>query len=85
MDNLVPLTEAKGRLAALVRACEEGEIVILRHGRPAAILVSPAQYESLLEEIEDLRDRISVYESEASSPDLRVPLNKALAELGHLS
>lgn len=85
MNNLVPLTEAKGRLAALVRECEEGEIVILRHGRPAAILVSPAQYEAILEEIEDLRDRISVYESEASSPDLRVPLNEALAELGHLS
>jgi prevent-host-death family protein len=85
MDNLISLTEAKGRLAALVRECEEGDVVILRHGRPAAILVAPAQYEALLEEIEDLRDRLSVYESEASSPDLRVPLDKILAELGQLS
>lgn len=82
MFNAIPLTEAKARLAEVVRQAEEGDVVILRHGRPAAVIVAPDRYEALLEELEDLRDRISVYESEKSSPDLRVPLDKALAELG---
>ncbi len=82
MINMIPLTEAKARLAEVVRDCEDGDVVILRHGHPVAIVVAYDRYEAQIEEIEDLRDRISVYESEASSPDLRIPLDKALAEPG---
>lgn len=37
--------------------------MISNHGKPAAIVLSPERYDGLLDEIEDLRDRLAVYES----------------------
>lgn len=79
---LVPLTEAKARLHELVNAAADEEVVLLRHGRPVAVLVGHEAYQSLLDDVEDLRDRLSVVESEATPPDMRVPLAKARNELG---
>jgi antitoxin StbD len=79
---LVPLSEAKTRLFELVRDAEDEDIVLLRHGRPAAVIVGAARLDALVEELEDVRDRLSVYESREAPEDLRVPLDKAKAELG---
>ena len=78
MSNLVPITEARARLSQLVRDTADADVVLMNHGRPAAILISPARYECLLEELEDLRDRLSVYERE----HVTTPLSKLVAELG---
>ena len=50
---MLPLSEAKAKLSSLVDAVEatDEEIVITRNGRPAAILVSPDEYESWNETI----------------------------------
>jgi prevent-host-death family protein len=42
------LSEAKAKLSGLVEAVErrDEEVVITRNGRPAAVLVSPDEYES---------------------------------------
>ena len=50
---MLPLSEAKAKLSGLVDAVEatDEEIVITRNGRPAAILVSPDEYESWNETI----------------------------------
>lgn len=82
MDNLVPLTEAKNRLHEIVRQAEDDNVVLLRHGRPVAIVISPAALDNLLEEIEDLKDRCSVLESRLESSDMRVPWEKVEVELG---
>jgi antitoxin YefM len=49
----LPLSEVKMKLSALVDRVEttDEEIVITRNGRPAAILVSPDEYESWKETI----------------------------------
>jgi len=78
MAKLVPISEAKGRLSELVRDSDAADVLLLRHGRPAAVIVSMRRYEALLEEIEDLRDRLSIHEREG----LTVELDKVLAELG---
>lgn len=82
VEQLVQLTEARTRFSEFVRLAQEQVIWVLRHGRPAVVLVSPKQYEALLNEIEDLRDRLSIYESEEAPSDLRVPWEKAEIELG---
>ncbi len=82
--NIVPITDAKARLAELVRGAENGDVVLVRHGHPAAVLVGAARYEALLEELEDCRDRLSVYESRSSDPSMRLPIEKIEAELGLL-
>lgn len=82
MDHLVPLTEAKNRLHEIVRRAEDENVVLLRHGRPAAVVISPAAYEALVEELEDAKDRLSVLESRLEAHDMRIPIEKVAVELG---
>lgn len=48
MARHVPLAEAKARLSECVREAERGEpVIITRHGRPAAALVSADELQRL--------------------------------------
>lgn len=78
MSILVPLSEAKGKLAEIVRDSDREDVLLLRHGRPSAVVISVPRYEALLEEVEDLRDRLSVHERE----HLTMDFDKLSAELG---
>lgn len=60
-SSLVPISEARAHLSRLVRESADDDVVLMNHGRPAAILISAERYESLMEELEDLRDRLSVH------------------------
>jgi antitoxin YefM len=59
MSETVPFTEAKAHLSDLVdRTSREHErFVLTRNGRPAAVLLSPEDLESLEETVEILQDR----------------------------
>ncbi len=63
-SSLVPISEARAHLSRLVRESADDDVVLMNHGRPAAILISAERYESLMEELEDLRDRLSAHERE---------------------
>ena len=51
MAKILSISEAKMKLGELVAGLEAGEeeVVITRHGRPAAILIAPEVYEALQE------------------------------------
>lgn len=54
----VPVTEAKGQLTELVRRAEAGEeIVLTRHGQPAARLV-PIEHQPTAEEKRKILEKI---------------------------
>jgi len=57
----LPLTEAKSKLSGLVEQVSalDEEIVITRNGRPAAVLVSPSEFESWKETVA-IRDNKSL-------------------------
>ncbi|MBI2237618.1 MAG: type II toxin-antitoxin system Phd/YefM family antitoxin [Actinobacteria bacterium] len=59
MPETIPFTDAKAHLSELVdRVVREHErFVLTRNGRPAAILLSPDELESLEETVEILQDR----------------------------
>ena len=58
MAKVLPISEVKARLPELVRGVEdrEEEVVVTRKGKPAAVLVSHAEYERLKETIDVLSD-----------------------------
>jgi antitoxin YefM len=59
MSNVVlPLSEIKKRLSEIVDGVEErhDRVVLTRNGRPAAVLISPDELESLEETLEILSD-----------------------------
>jgi antitoxin YefM len=59
MSETIPFTEAKAHLSDLVdRTSREHErFVLTRNGRPAAVLLSPDDLESLEETVDILQDR----------------------------
>jgi len=58
MARIVPFTEARARLTELLDDVERRHehVVITRNGRPAAIVVSPEEWEALEETLEVLQD-----------------------------
>jgi prevent-host-death family protein len=58
MAKILPISEVKARLPELVNgvAEREEEIIVTRNGRPAAMLVSYAEYERLKETLDVLSD-----------------------------
>ncbi|MGH9037007.1 MAG: type II toxin-antitoxin system Phd/YefM family antitoxin [Acidimicrobiia bacterium] len=82
MDIGVPITEAKGKLNELVRVAEDQPVFILRHSRPVGVLLSPARFNALIEELEDALDRLSIYESQQAPESMRIPWEKVETELG---
>jgi prevent-host-death family protein len=66
------LSEVKMKLSALIDAVQstDEEVVITKHGRPAAVLVSPDEFESW-KETSDIR----------SDPDLMKEIRKGLSTL----
>ena len=70
--KILSLSEAKMKLSELVEAVysTDEEIVITKNGRPAAVLVSPEEFESWKETIEI-----------ASSPDLMDEIRQGLEAL----
>ena len=70
--KILSLSEAKMKLSELVEAVysTDEEIIITKNGRPAAVLVSPEEFESWKETIEI-----------ASSPDLMEEIKQGLVAL----
>lgn len=58
VQDVRPLTEFRANVAAVVQHVQEtGRPVILtQHGKSAAVLLDPAVYEAMLEELDILRD-----------------------------
>lgn len=58
MVRILPISEVKARLPELVTGVEkrEEEIVVTRKGKPAAVLVSHAEYQRIRETLDVLAD-----------------------------
>jgi antitoxin StbD len=78
MAQFIPISEAKPRLAEIVRDSDDEDVLLLRHGRPAAVVVSARRWDALNEEIEDLQDRLSIHERDGVTVDF----DKVVSELG---
>lgn len=87
MSDTLPLATVKARLSEIVTrvAREQDRVVITRNGRPAAVLISPDDLESLEETLvimsdPDLMAAVKEGHEEAARGDL-VPLADVKAEL----
>ncbi|MCA1726130.1 MAG: type II toxin-antitoxin system Phd/YefM family antitoxin [Actinobacteria bacterium] len=88
MSEYVPLTEARARLSDLVDAVEgrHEQVVITRHGRPVAVLVSMEEQAAVEETLEILQDEELLEALRESEEDVRagrtIPLSEVRRELG---
>lgn len=78
MQKIIPISEAKARLAEIVRDSDSDDVVLMKHGHPAAVVMSYARHEALLGTLEDMSDRLAIYERDGLTMDYA----KLSAELG---
>jgi antitoxin YefM len=73
MAKIVPFTEARANLTELLDDVEDKHehVLITRNGRPAAVMVSPDEYESLEETLEILQDKDLMGALRKSEDDVR--------------
>ena len=80
-SDVRPLTEFRANIARYIDELENRDrpIILTQHGRSAAVLLSVAQYEKLLEELELVRD-VRAGEEELATGQA-VPMGQARAEV----
>lgn len=86
--RIVPFTEARARLTELLDDVEarHEHVVITRKGRPAAVVVSPEEWEALEETLDVLQDEQTLADLRGSEGDVKAgrlfSLDEVRRELG---
>jgi antitoxin YefM len=73
MAKVVPFTDARAHLTELLDEIERvhEHVVITRNGRPAAVVMSQDEYESLIETLDVVTDEEAMADLRASEEDVR--------------
>lgn len=82
--DIVSVTDAAGRgVSGLVRGAEEGQdIIVARHGRPVAAIISISRLERLRDLEADLRSAVLVLSRAMADDGSRHELNDVVSSLG---
>lgn len=70
--NQISLSDARQGLPRLIDDAQETPIVISRHGKPAAVVISPSLFEELIQAQEDLED-IVAFDAAVAEGGPRIP------------
>ena len=65
VPELVPISELRTRQNEILDQLADKPVVLTQHGRAAAVLVSPEQWNLLVELVEDLTDALDALEMRA--------------------
>jgi antitoxin YefM len=88
MARIVPFTEARARLTELLDDVEarHEHLVITRKGRPAAVVVSPDEWDAIEETLDVLQDEATLGDLRESEKDVKAgrlfSLDEVRRELG---
>jgi len=75
------ISAARERLPDAIELARTEAVVLERYGRPAAVLVSPEQYEKLMAALEDAED-VAAYDEAMNEEGLNIPWEQVKADLG---
>lgn len=83
MAKIVPFTEARSNLTELLDDVEDRHehVLITRNGRPAAVMLSADEYESLEETLEILQDKDLMDALHRSERDIKAGRLTSLKDL----
>jgi len=81
-EVLATITDVRLRIRELVEQLPDRDVLVLKHGHPVAVMLGHQKYERLLAYIDELEDRLSVYEARSEPKDMRIPWEKVEAEAG---
>ena len=79
--KIIPVSDLRRKTSDVIKAVQSGGqvVYVTQHGRPAVVLVGYEDYETLIAQLEDLSDLVSL---EADDDEPTRPYDEFLAELG---
>jgi prevent-host-death family protein len=77
----IPISDLRARQNEILAALRREHIVLTQHGRPAAVMVSPEEWNQLMAALEDLEDALDAAESRRDREPV-VELSDYLAQRG---
>lgn len=86
MFRTTTVTELRSELASLLDSLPEGPVVVLARSKPAAILMEPKMFDTLVERIEmleDLLDGRRAIAAYVNDSNLAVDAEEVFERLGH--
>jgi len=75
------VSEAREKLSEVIDAAQSEAVVLERYGRPAAVMVSLAQYQELVEALEEADD-VAAYDASMAEEGNNIPWDQVRADLG---
>ncbi len=63
VPDLVPISDLRQRQVEILEMLQRGPITLTQRGRAAAVMISPEQWNVIIEELEDLRDALDAIEA----------------------
>ncbi|MPV49098.1 type II toxin-antitoxin system prevent-host-death family antitoxin [Pseudactinotalea sp. HY160] len=81
MSTSVTASEARRNFAATIQAAQRGAVIVERRGEPQAIVLSPAEYERLMDAAEELED-ISAFDAAMAEEGPNIPWEQVKVDLG---
>jgi antitoxin Phd len=79
--SLIPVSEARKTLPAVIDAAATQAVVLQRHGRAVAVVLSPERYDELLDAEEDLED-IEAFDEAMAEGGPNIPWDQVKVDLG---
>jgi prevent-host-death family protein len=81
ITDVIPISELRKRQDEVLAMIERRPVILTQHGRGAAVLISLAQWESILERLEDMDDALTMIEARLADTEPAAPLDEIVAEL----
>ena len=84
LPEVIPISDLRLRQREILARLGQGPVVLTQHGRAAAVLISPEEWNHLIEALEDLQDAAEAaqaYEEWKRDPSTGKPWEEIRAEL----
>lgn len=66
IPNLLPISELRQQQNKILQMLSDGPVILTQHGRASVVLVSPEQWNQMVNQIEDLQDSLDAVEARQS-------------------
>ena len=77
----IRVSDARAQFPVLLSTAQEEAVFLERRGKVEAVMVSPEQYERMMEALEEQED-IEAFDAALAEPGDSIPLEKVQADLG---
>ena len=77
----ISVSKARERLAEVVELSKSGPVELEHYGRRAAVLVSPEQYDQMLEALEESED-VAAFDAAMAEGGASIPWERVKSDLG---